>query len=338
MASSFPPSCSRVTRSCSSCFCVLSSFARFSMVRFSHQREKRIPPTTNTTTTRAAEMYSVGFLKKGLDCISGSAGMVTPRMKQLPLKKYRETEFERNILVRVPFERNSCAQARSNSLLGGARDLAPSDQLDVLHGEQLAKFLAGKEIKVALAPGRAPSVALARSGFQFIVGEAEVDDEFGHAGLQIFEGSLVEVGPLIRCDAGRDRNCMVDYDIGGAQTFFQVGAFGEPVAGNENRKLVIVSDSNDDIEQILAVIEKTVLMRIQMRGTDAHRVGTVNLGAKFQIDFLWVDAGCWFPVVMEITVFIHEAWDFVFRSDRSPAVVDAFAGEREMQTKISLGM
>src|SRR6266481_7263485 len=78
MASSFPPSCSRVMRSCSCCFCVLSSFSRFSMARFSHQREKRIPPTTNATTTRAAEVYSVGFLKKGLDCVSGSAGMVTP--------------------------------------------------------------------------------------------------------------------------------------------------------------------------------------------------------------------------------------------------------------------
>src|SRR6266850_747264 len=146
-------------RSCSCCFCVLSTFARFSMARFSHQREKRIPPTTNTTTTRAAEVYSVGFLKKGLDCISGSAGMVTPRMKQLPLKKYRD------------------------------------------------------------------------------------------AGLQIFEGGLVEIGPLVRCDAGSDRNCMVDYDIGGAQTFFQIGTFRKPVAGNENRKLVIVSDSNDNFEK-----------------------------------------------------------------------------------------
>src|SRR6267378_2751023 len=126
---------------------------------------------------------------------------------------------------------------------------------------------------------------------------------------------------------------MVDDDIGGAQTFFQIGTFREPVACNENRKLVIVSDSSDDFEQLFAVIKETVLMRVQMRGTDTHRVGTVDLSAKFEVDFFWVDAGCWFPVVMEITVFIHETWDFVFRSDRAPAVVDAFAGEREMETK-----
>src|SRR5882672_9243330 len=100
-------------RSCSCCFCVLSSFARLSMARFSSQREKRIHPTTNTTTTRAAEAYSVGFLKKGLDCVSGSAGMVTPRMKKLSLKKYRETAFERNMLR---------ASARSNLLLGRSEE------------------------------------------------------------------------------------------------------------------------------------------------------------------------------------------------------------------------
>src|SRR6267143_1897398 len=239
MASSLPPSCSRVMRSCSRCFCVLSSFARLSMARFYSQREKRIHPTTNTTTTRAAEVYSVGFLKKGLDCVSGSAGMVTPRMKQFPLKKYRETAFERSML-RVA--------ARSNSLLGGAGDLAPSDQLDALRGEQLAKFLAGEEIEVALTPGRAPRVAFARGGFQFIVGEAKMNHEFRDAGLQIFEGGFVEIGPLVRFDAGSDRNCMVDDDIGGAQAFFQIGAVREPVAGDEDRKPVVVGDSNDDIE------------------------------------------------------------------------------------------
>src|SRR6267378_1005716 len=230
------------------------------------------------------------------------------------------------------------AAAPSNSLLGGAGDLAPGDQLDVLRGEQLAKFRAGEEIEIALTPGRAPSVAFARGGFQFIVGEAEVDYEFGYAGLEIFEGGLVEVGPLFRCDAGIDRNRMVDDDIGGAQSFFEIRAVRKPVAGNENRKLVVVSDSHDNFEKILAVVEEAVLMRVQMRGTDTHRVGAVDLGAKFQVDFFWVDAGCWFPVVMEITVLIHEIWDFVFRSDRAPAVVDAFAGEREMETKISAGM
>src|SRR6266478_1830389 len=126
-------------------------------------------------------------------------------------------KYSRSRAVRKKYLR---AGALSNSLLGGAGDLAPSDKLDVLRGEQLAKFLAGEEIEIALAPGRAPSVAFARGGFQFIVGEAEVDDEFGYAGLQIFEGGLVEIGPLVRCDDGSDRNCMVDDDIGGTQSFF----------------------------------------------------------------------------------------------------------------------
>src|ERR1700675_345601 len=101
---------------------------------------------------------------------------------------------------------------------------------------------------------------------------------------------------------------MVDDDIGGAQTFFQIRAVREPVAGNEKRKLVIVSDSKDDIEQLFAIIEETVLMRIQMGGTDAHRGCTVDLSTKLQVDFSWIDVGCWLPIVVEIAIFIHEAW------------------------------
>src|SRR6267143_1017158 len=207
MASSFPPNCSRVMRSCSCCFCVLSSFARFSMARFSHQREKRIHPTTNTTTTRAAEVYSVGFLKKGLDGVSGSADMVTPKNETTSIEK-------------IP--RN------------GARKMRAQPPLRI-------HFLA--------VP------AFARGGLQFIVGEAEVNHKFRNPWLQIFEGGRVELGPLVRCDGGSDRNCMVDDDIGRAQSFFEIKAIGEPVAGNEDRKLVVVSDSNDDFEQIFAVIE-----------------------------------------------------------------------------------
>ena len=72
-------------------------------------------------------------------------------------------------------------------------------------------------------------------------------------------------------------------------------------------------------------------MRVQVCGTDTHRVGTVDLGTKFEVDFFWIDASCWFPVVMEITVFIHETRDFVFRSDRSPAIINTLAREREVR-------
>src|SRR6266850_1848348 len=144
-------------RSCSCCFCVLSSFARFSMARFSHQREKKIHPTTNTMTTRAAEVYSVGFLKKGLDCVSGSAGMVTPRTKQLPLKKYRKRRSKEIVACGRPFEFTFWRQrdfdfftsqefrqllAAQSIKLVSWREIAATDQLDALRGEQLTKFLA----------------------------------------------------------------------------------------------------------------------------------------------------------------------------------------------------
>jgi hypothetical protein len=81
-------------------------------------------------------------------------------------------------------------------LLGGAGQFAPGDELDVLPAEQAAEFLAGKEIEIALAPGGTPSVALARGGFHFVVGESEVDDEFGDAGLKFLKGVFVELGPF----------------------------------------------------------------------------------------------------------------------------------------------
>ena len=62
----------------------------------------------------------------------------------------------------------------------------PGDELDVLFLEQLVEFLAGEKIIIALTPGGAPSVALARGRFHFVIGEGEMDDEFGDAGLKIF--------------------------------------------------------------------------------------------------------------------------------------------------------
>src|SRR5580692_11841588 len=99
----------------------------------------------------------------------------------------------------------SCAIAtgRSGLVLGDAGNFAPGDELNVLLRKQIAEFLAGEEIEITLAPGSAPGVALARGGFQFIVVVAEVDDEFGYAGLQILEGGLVKIRPL----GGRNGGC-----------------------------------------------------------------------------------------------------------------------------------
>jgi len=62
----------------------------------------------------------------------------------------------------------------------------PGDELDVLFLEQLVEFLTGEKIIIALTPGGAPSVALARGRFHFVIGESEMDDEFGDSGLKIF--------------------------------------------------------------------------------------------------------------------------------------------------------
>src|SRR6266446_2371035 len=77
MASSFPPNCSKAARSCSCCFWARSSLVRFSMLRFSCQREKRIQPTTSVARTSAAQEYTKGFLKADFFCGSGRASMHT---------------------------------------------------------------------------------------------------------------------------------------------------------------------------------------------------------------------------------------------------------------------
>jgi len=86
--------------------------------------------------------------------------------------------------------------------LGSAGQFAPGNELDVLLLKQLPEFLAGEEIEIALAPGGAPGIAFARSGFHFFIGEGDVDDEFRDTGLEIFEGRLVEVSPPFGRDGG----------------------------------------------------------------------------------------------------------------------------------------
>ena len=75
---------------------------------------------------------------------------------------------------------------QQDSLPGCVDQFPPRDELDLLLLKQLAKFLAGEEIEVTLAPGSAPSVALASGGFHFVVCKGQMNDEFGDAGLKIF--------------------------------------------------------------------------------------------------------------------------------------------------------
>src|SRR5690348_18221548 len=84
------------------------------------------------------------------------------------------------------------ARSEKDSRLGwsttrSASQFAPGDELDVLLAKQLAKFGAGEEIEITPPPCGAPRVTLASSGFHFVVGEGEVNHEFGHAGGKVLE-------------------------------------------------------------------------------------------------------------------------------------------------------
>jgi len=89
-----------------------------------------------------------------------------------------------------------------------------------------------------------------------------------------------------------------------------------------------VSDAENDREEILVGLEETILVRIEMSGLDAHGARANNLRAKFCFDVVGIDAGFGRPIVMKITVGVHERRHFVAGSDWTPAIVDAFAGKR----------
>src|SRR5690349_11460533 len=110
---------------------------------------------------------------------------------------------------------------------------APGDEPDVLFREQLAKFGAGEKIKIALTPRSAPGITLARGSFHFLVGVSEVDDELSDARLKIFEGRLVEFAPFLGRDMRIDSNRVIEDDVSGTQSGFEVGSFGEPIPRNE---------------------------------------------------------------------------------------------------------
>ena len=51
-----------------------------------------------------------------------------------------------------------------------------------------------------------------------------------------------------------------------------------------------MSDAEDDGEEILVGLEKTILVRIEMSGFDAHGAGAGDLRAKFGFDVVGIDA------------------------------------------------
>ena len=73
------------------------------------------------------------------------------------------------------------------------------------------------------------------------------------------------------------------------------------------------------VEQFLAAHDQPVLMRIEMRGPNAHRQRALDLGAQFDLDFLRVDVLVAVPIVMEVSVFIHQARYLVRQARRDPS-------------------
>jgi hypothetical protein len=78
---------------------------------------------------------------------------------------------------------------------------------------------------------------------------------------------------------------VIENQVGGSQARFQVGTVSDPIAREEDRQFVFVGQAQNNFEQVLAIIVKTILVGIEVGGTETHRISPVNLGAKFQLDF-----------------------------------------------------
>src|SRR5579859_5126750 len=146
--------------------------------------------------------------------------------------------------------------------------LTPGNKLDVLLPEQCFELRTGEEVKIALAPGCAPGIALARGGAHLFVVKCQMDNEDGHARLKIFQGSSVEVRPFLRRYSGIHRHGVIDDKIIGTQGSFEVGAVREPIPYHEDRQFVDVGDAKNALEHICATGEQPVLMRVKVRRTD----------------------------------------------------------------------
>src|SRR3989449_6799831 len=131
-------------------------------------------------------------------------------------------------------------------------------------------------------------------------------------GLQILEGLLVEFAPFLGRDIRIDSNRVIEDDVSGTQSGFEIRPFGKPIPRNESRQFVIVSDAEKLLEEFFAIIEEPILMRVKMRGTDSHGISAVNLGAQLQFSFLRIDPGSGSPIVMEVAILVNETGDFVF--------------------------
>src|SRR5260370_13723584 len=165
-----------------------------------------------------------------------------------------------------------------------------------------------------------------------------MDDEFGDAGLKIVQGNLVKLRPFLRGNRGSYGDGVVEDEVSGSQAGLQIRVVGKPIPRDEHRQLEFVGETQNDFEEIFAIFVEVILVGVEMGGTNAHGVGAVDLRAKLKLNLAWVDFWRSVPVVMEVAVLVDEARNFIFRSDRAPAVIDALTGQRNVKTEVEIGM
>src|SRR5438270_8353287 len=71
---------------------------------------------------------------------------------------------------------------------------------------------------------------------------------------------------------------------------------------------------------------------------DTHRKRTFDLRSQLNLNIFGIDALIFFPVVMEVSVFIDETRHFVGGSYRTPAVINPLTGHGEVQPKVCVRM
>ena len=89
-----------------------------------------------------------------------------------------------------------------------------------------------------------------------------MDDEFGYAGLKIFEGVDIELIPFFGSDAGLDGDGVIDDDIVGTESFFEVVVIGKPVARDEEGEFVVVRDAKGGSEKFGTVFDEAILVDV----------------------------------------------------------------------------
>ena len=66
-------------------------------------------------------------------------------------------------------------------------------------------------------------------------------------------------------DSGVDGDDAIDDDIVWAKICLEIRSIGKPTTRDEGGKIIFVSDAEDDGEEILVGLEKTILVRIETK-------------------------------------------------------------------------